>query len=319
MSTDTDELNPCLPVELEREIFELTAETHLPGIPGLLLVARRVKFWTLIIWRKGMYSYAFDKSGHPVITPERVLQLLNGRPASFFRDHVRNLVCANTAVLESETILTRCSGAENIFFLSDVRPALLPLLTAMAPRRLYMTVSPLFHLSGVEFAHALFSRVTHLFLDHANLTVDHQTVAASLVALQGLTHLTLAQHASRAMLNDVLTRCACLAVLVVIVFKEKHVNEELSAYFAHDHRFVQLVVRDFLADWMEGTLGRKDYWSRAEAIIHQRQTSSAGESTKINNQRTLLMVSSLRLVWSSQSLRIAVPRQKHAVESGACS
>ncbi|KAJ7159027.1 hypothetical protein C8R43DRAFT_358098 [Mycena crocata] len=47
MSTCTTqaEVEPHLPADVEREIFELAAKIHLGGIPRLRLVVQRVKIW----------------------------------------------------------------------------------------------------------------------------------------------------------------------------------------------------------------------------------------------------------------------------------
>ncbi|KAJ7153947.1 hypothetical protein C8R43DRAFT_443692 [Mycena crocata] len=244
MSTDHTVLDPRLPADLERNIFELAAETHLPGIPGLLLVARRVKIWTepilyrtFIICETWLYKHHVGEPSLPMMTPKSFLQLLDSRPAGFFHDNVRHLLCANTATNESQLILAKCSGVQNLFFYSMANCTLLAPLAAIAPEQLHVNgLRQFFPSERVDYFHPLFTRVTHLELGSADFPAD----ASGLVALPCLTHLSVNHFAAYVHLESALAHCAQLQVLVVVRFEPRDVNQPLLAHFAHEPRFVLL-------------------------------------------------------------------------------
>ncbi|KAJ7134010.1 hypothetical protein C8R43DRAFT_1239321 [Mycena crocata] len=246
MSTKQAELDPRLPTELEKEIFELAAEACLPSIPGLLLVAHRVKVWIEpILYRTFIVSETekYDYHAHPTtITLENFLQLLDSRPDSFFHCHVRHLLCDNIDTDDTEKILTKCSGAKDIFLHGCATdPTLLPLLAAID--------------------------VTVTFADWLPW--------AGLATLPCLTHLAFFSVDSCGFLADALAHCTRLSVLIVLWSEDRGkaqgMDEQLSAVFAHDSRFVQVMVGDFLKDWEAGAVSGEDYWSRAEAIVQDRR------------------------------------------------
>ncbi|KAJ7128812.1 hypothetical protein C8R43DRAFT_1027226 [Mycena crocata] len=272
MSTNPAGFNPLFPPELEREIFEIAAREHLPGISVLLLVAHRVRIWIEpILYETLMFCYPLG-AGLPVISSKGILQLLDSRPASFFHDSVRQLLCADPTQLELETILAKCSGAHNIYIPGSSRLTFLSLLKQMAPRRLHVT--SLFHLFLpvlVDYSLPLFARLTHLDLSHWDFLPESPNPAA----LPCLTHLavqgpTASGHTA---IERALADCPHLRVLLVIRLNATAVNHELSAHFAHDLRFVQMLVPDPIADWKSGAMGGEDCWSKADAIVRERKLS----------------------------------------------
>ncbi|KAJ7182353.1 hypothetical protein C8R43DRAFT_966974 [Mycena crocata] len=279
MSTNESELDPRLPADLEREIFELAAETHLPGIPRLLLVAQRVKIWTEPIlyrtfivcetWRY-LHQVGEDVAGLPQITPKKILQLLDTRPAVF--DHVRHLflIRAGNALNDFQRILAACNGVQDFFLDGTPDLALFLALAAISPQRLH--IRQLYHLfpsDRVDYTHSLFSKVTHLDLDRINFPSD----PAGLAALPCLTHLAVDHTAAYVHLEGALAHCARLAVLVVVRWEEPDANQSLLAHFAHEPRFVLLFAPEDppMRRWRSGALGGEDHWTRAEAVVRERQ------------------------------------------------
>ncbi|KAJ7182354.1 hypothetical protein C8R43DRAFT_966977 [Mycena crocata] len=277
MSTKQAALDPRLPTELEKEIFELVAENCFPGIPGLLLVAQRVKVWiepmlyrTLIVAASELHGDIVDKPRR-IISPEKFLEVLNSRPASFLHHHVRHLFLCQFAIDEAEKILTKCGGVQDIVFSGSTHPTFLPLLSAIAPRRLDMRLKDLFRPVAIDLSNMLFSRLTHLCVDSYDIDADNWQPWVGLATLPCLTHLAFFSVDSPEFLTNTLTRCPRLSMLVALWLKTSDVDEGLTEALVHDKRFLQLVVEDFLKDWQTGAFGGQDYWSRAEAIIRQRQ------------------------------------------------
>ncbi|KAJ7150449.1 hypothetical protein C8R43DRAFT_1127927 [Mycena crocata] len=308
MSIALAELDPHLPVELERGIFELAAETHLPGCAGLLLVAQRVKIWIEpILYRTLLVCETADgKSRPPWITPRTLLELLHSRPATFFHDHVRNMFCTGTTKSVSEVILRKCSGTHNLYFLDDTFPTHLPLLAAMAPQRLYVScLSTLFSSARVDFHHPLFMRVTHFEANLLDFIYDEPW--AGLGALPCLTHLAVSDVTTPVQIKDALTHCKSLVLLVVLYNGDDPVDAELAALFAHEPRFVQLAVYSDMENWKVGALGGEDHWSRAEAIVRGRQLRKIDETMNDSSRDILIPEESLSTYFICICRYLSVP------------
>ncbi|KAJ7461189.1 hypothetical protein FB451DRAFT_1405047 [Mycena latifolia] len=86
---------PALPLDLERHIFEITALSRPVLIPRLMLVAWRVKEWAEpLLYRTITTSDAsriVHDENYPLLTSAAMLLALEKKPATFFRDAVRNL------------------------------------------------------------------------------------------------------------------------------------------------------------------------------------------------------------------------------------
>ncbi|KAJ7111638.1 hypothetical protein C8R43DRAFT_1041148 [Mycena crocata] len=102
------------------------------------------------------------------IAPKRFLQLLDSRSASFSTTRSVIWPAFGTTTDDAEKILAKCRGARDIFFIDFTKPTLLPLL----PLRLGVPLAYLFHPAPIEFAHPLFTRLTHLPLEHEDLTAE---------------------------------------------------------------------------------------------------------------------------------------------------
>ncbi|KAJ7149171.1 hypothetical protein C8R43DRAFT_1007415 [Mycena crocata] len=199
---------------------------------------------------------------------------MHSLPATFF-DHVRHLYLTDTNPAESEAILGKCNGIQNLDFHGATFPALLALSAEMAPQRLHVgLLSHLFPSGGVDFLHPLFSRVTHF---QANVWdfMDNK-LWESLGLLPCLTHLVVTVG-SLAQIDSVLMKCKRLVALVVLFHDQgsDFADPEITAHFAHDIRVVQLGVKDFVEDWKLGSMGGDDYWSRADAIDRERKLRKA--------------------------------------------
>ncbi|KAJ7159258.1 hypothetical protein C8R43DRAFT_994274 [Mycena crocata] len=276
MSPNPD-VEPRLPAELEREIFELSAYAQLRSIPSLILVAQRVKIWIEpILYRTFVVGHqtSVTEWSSPRMPSNDFLRLLDSRPATFFRDHVRHVLCDECTTVELEVILTKCSGTQDFCSLPfQLESTLLPLIAAMAPRRLDIPLTPLFQPGPIDLAHPLFLRVTHLCLDSNQLdTVDWLLTLAS---LQCLTHLACfpANNGSHGLLSGALAHCPHLLLLLLVWYNAEDIDVQISAPFAHDPRFVQLAVERYVEEWEAEARGGEGYWRRANAIVQERHST----------------------------------------------
>ncbi|KAJ7153895.1 hypothetical protein C8R43DRAFT_1235300 [Mycena crocata] len=267
---------PRLPVELEREIFELSAHTHPVGVPTLLLVARRVKIWlepilyrTLIVCeRRGFYL-----ESPPMITLRKLVELVDSRPATFFHEHVRNLYCDTMPGYSTTVILRKCSGTQNLYLSTASVAEYLSELAEMPLRRLAIWLRE--DLFESSYSTRALSSITHLHL-HDNwmyFTADDHKQFAGLATIPCITHLSFSELGCQypALFAYALEHCPHLKVLVLVCSELEDLDGELDTTFAHDSRFVQLLVDDYRGDWEKGALGGEDYWSRADVIVRERQ------------------------------------------------
>ncbi|KAJ7141965.1 hypothetical protein C8R43DRAFT_586550 [Mycena crocata] len=210
---------PLLPPEIERKIFEMAACSHRPCIPKLIRVAKRIRIWiepllyrvvTVVephrvrtslpyIMIPGMKGIALvDPYYIPphllYITAGDCLRMLESRAVSdsFFRDHILHLALAGLSENQTEHILSKCNGLVDLGLFAghySQSASLLPIITAMPLQRLACDLSVLFPSTGVDFNHALFSKITHLNL-YQGEGLFPTSWARSLGNLPCLTHLS---------------------------------------------------------------------------------------------------------------------------------
>ncbi|KAJ7120747.1 hypothetical protein C8R43DRAFT_79800 [Mycena crocata] len=116
MSTKISTLTPLFPPDIEREIFEITARESRSTIPGLVLVAQRVKFWLEPILYRTLRVR--DTERHPdqpatfklppAISPKQLLQL-------FASSEFTSAICG---------VLTRSSLKPKRYLLDAAVPAI---------------------------------------------------------------------------------------------------------------------------------------------------------------------------------------------------
>ncbi|KAJ7256195.1 hypothetical protein B0H12DRAFT_519307 [Mycena haematopus] len=267
-------MDPLLPPELEREIFESTAHLYPRSIPGLLLVARRVFEWvqpflyrTIIISPRSQSMSAFLRVTRT--TPPN---------SSFFRNSVQNLFVYQTPWLVNEArfILSSCTGIVD-FAMMAANPSVLPLLENKRLERLSISVAQLFDNGSIlqNLTHPLFAHTTHLALfDYTHNDRHWETLAL----LPALTHLCLHSFVRRSQLLGVLAECKRLQVLV-----NMHINTEPEWGLADicarlsihdDPRFVLFTLdvstHAFSRDWGRGRSGKNDFWAVADAFVEKK-------------------------------------------------
>ncbi|KAF7330677.1 hypothetical protein MSAN_02453100 [Mycena sanguinolenta] len=258
-----------LPVELEREIFEICALSQLTIIPKLVLVAKRVKEWVEPLLYKTILL-GVDLPGAPSLPYDIVPVVISHRPPAFFHAAVRHLLAftPHYPARELEMILRHCTGIENLWiFNTDEK--LMPLVESLPLKRLYAAFKPV--------ASPMFSHLTHLQLG-VNLDENMDSVQAFIAALPALTHLSLSfdmfenEGVVFAMIHRILESSP--SMLVLIIFDNATITwaQEVPPQLRHDVRFVLMPHRHFVVDWHAGVQRGRDYWTDAESFIAKRRT-----------------------------------------------
>ncbi|KAJ7121819.1 hypothetical protein C8R43DRAFT_1112098 [Mycena crocata] len=270
---------PVLPVELEREIFEIAARSRPGSIPTLVLVASRVKFWVEpFLYRTIILDeYTQLVEGYPALSCRSFPRVAQGKPSSLFRDSVRHLLLSVVVEgIDVHCFLTTCSQIENLFLMGHHRlPIYLPAIAALPLKRLHCNLDDLFpSYSQISFTHQLFSHLTHLWhLSH----VGDPAIWPGLALLPHLTHLAFNSEDFIPLFLTFLDTCKSLRVLVHLQFSgadPPHIEVQL----AEDTRFLSMDFGDIIDDWQIGAHTGIDFWSRAEDFVVLRKSGQIPEA-----------------------------------------
>ncbi|KAJ6493186.1 hypothetical protein C8R45DRAFT_1136197 [Mycena sanguinolenta] len=270
---------PRLPPELERQIFELTANSHPKAIPTLLLVAHRVKIWLEPI----LYSVVvFSKPipGHVLFDPEHPSFTMRSTAVSRY---IKKL-CISYAEFPRRSldpILVNGSAVQDLA-LVGAHSGLAPFLSRMPLRRLSTELAYLFRPACFDFTHPLFSRITHLELTD-DLEIARWEDWRGLTTIPNLTHLAFLMQKSLLIFQNILTACPGLQVLIFLYFYSNPGSGLWS--LAHDARFVCIRGPSFYTDWETGARGGDDFWVRAEKFIAQRNSGEIDRFADCRNRR----------------------------------
>ncbi|KAF7356353.1 hypothetical protein MVEN_00967600 [Mycena venus] len=272
---------PILPVELEKEIFQMTAYSWPLSIPRLMLVAHRVKIWVepllfqvIVLSRYQCLDKTFIPYTYPIAGDDD-FSGIQSQPTSVLRDSVRHLLLFRIPKTVSEFIVSASSAVEDLW-ISTAEPIafLLPFIGVLPLKRLYCDLKELFaHKAQIDFGHPLFSRLTHLELFDQNATDSYFDLAL----IPNLTHLAFNIPGFLDMSLTLLKTCKSLRVLVLVMLRRGYLSEmivehEALGQLSEDPRFVQMFCSQFVDDWKTGALTGSDYWSRAEDFITQRRS-----------------------------------------------
>ncbi|KAJ6485535.1 hypothetical protein C8R45DRAFT_275506 [Mycena sanguinolenta] len=264
ISGEISEPQPILPPEIEREIFEITAQFRGNAV-NLVLVARRTQIW--------IEPLIYDTV---ILSDEEIchkfMRTLDSRPAQFFAENVKSLcVPADVDALCTVRVLKACQGVVNlaIWLVQPQDTPVFPFISSLRPTRLSVNMYGLYGSEcKPDFEHPFFSNVTHLEL------VDWLAWAAYIDSLSPhLTHLAvdfdLNLQDSETRLCDVLASCRSLVVCIALVSDDESmivVANRLAGI--EDPRLVILSESNAIENW-ESSLQTTDasLWSFAEDIV----------------------------------------------------
>ncbi|KAJ7708558.1 hypothetical protein B0H14DRAFT_3642669 [Mycena olivaceomarginata] len=269
-----------LPVELERMVFELAAHARTKSIPTLLLVARRVKIWLEpILYSVVVFSDPID--GHVCLKPVQFSSIIQSQEIS---QHVRHLFASYELGPHLDLILASCSAVKNLALVPGRWPDLLPFLSTMPLQRLSTAITNVFPAIGVDFAHPLFSNLTHLeLMDHLNDAPWEEWKGLALIP--NLTHLAFLFQKSLAIFQGALDACPALQVLVYLYFKGVVYEEIHLQPLAQDTRFVCMPAPPFASDWQIGARDGDDFGCA------QKDSSLSGSLGRLIPFETLVILS----------------------------
>ncbi|KAJ7438560.1 hypothetical protein B0H11DRAFT_1633415, partial [Mycena galericulata] len=188
---------PILPVELEKEIFEIAAYSRPLCIPKLMLVAWRVKIWVepllycIVVLLGDLELLCLDAMGGYPYEDDVDFSRIRSTPASVFKNSVRHVCLHQVSYQVAAFILSASSSLEDLWIILDAANAsLLPIIGPLPLKRLYCRLEDLFTPNTqIDFTHPLFSHLTHLEL-FAGSNVVLPELWSGLSLLPYLTHLS---------------------------------------------------------------------------------------------------------------------------------
>ncbi|KAF8178222.1 hypothetical protein K438DRAFT_1836520 [Mycena galopus ATCC 62051] len=272
--------NALLPPELERHVFEITAFLHPSSRLRLLLVAHRVKIWIepllYTVLTIGAPNLSKGNANSSSLSMQTLSNLMDGKPASFFRDHVRHIYFMGSAAAPILRILSVCDAIEDLNLPLEMQSpsTLAPVLAALPLRRMSILWLHFFPARTLtDSSHPLFTHLTHLEVNDWVTGVSWDEWAG-LVRVPRLSHLSFPSYIDNETCQAVLRHCKALEVLVVVCFARTRVHISEREELGLDARFVLLVVSDSHHEWEMGARGGMDYWVRADVFVKKRR---AGE------------------------------------------
>lgn len=276
----TSGLNPVLPQELEREIFEYAyhlSENLSQDTLNLMFVARRVHDWwdvlaysmdwtlILVFWRVAAIIFCNAQ----LLLKEDPSVLIQGaifKPSSieYFGKYIRHLIIRGyekstnlirTLLLHSPNIIDLALFAfHKISEFVDILEA--------NHVRLRSLSTNLFSLDETHLTSSVFSTLTHLDMIHIRTPEEEIDKWNILILLPRLTHLIINEKVDGTTLLTLLQRCQALQILIYA-----RPDAESLGLVIKDHRLVLLrVIRFVLEERVNGVRGLENIYSAAEYI-----------------------------------------------------
>ncbi|KAJ7150181.1 hypothetical protein C8R46DRAFT_498307 [Mycena filopes] len=255
---------PLLPIELQREIFEMAIRTSYKDAVvklNLSLVAHHVHFWV-----DQVFYESVEISNSAEVAP--FFKLVNSKPAGFFTTAVKALSLYYISEPDLDRVLAICPRIQ-LLSCALLLP-LPPRLNSLPLRRLCLdmpkSLAEIMN-TGSAAEPAWCSTLTHLDLGFTRLPFDMQMVPM-LSRLPGLTNFALhTLLTNRPLANAVCTSCPNLRVLVLYSMGD----DEHAAVEYRDAPKVVVVNADFLQEWDTSVQGLPDFWTEAESVVAGRK------------------------------------------------
>ncbi|KAJ7762968.1 hypothetical protein B0H16DRAFT_1528355 [Mycena metata] len=279
-------MDPRLPPELERQIFEAVALAHRFMIPTLLRVARRTHVWIEpLLYR--VLGPNFRMAGDMF---RAIRVFLNTKPPRFFSDAVRHLHLPPASHLTQGQARRLVSLSDHLVNFAasgfSSEPGLLPLLARLRLRHLSISLGLMFSVTGasqsIDFRHQLFNSVTHLSVYDG----PDDFIYVGIPTLPALTHLSMKKTVLGGALRTLLTKCTRLQVFVSVWPSAESRSVRSLAVSSPDPRFVMVAFDDYWGDWQAGAEGRMDLWVMAENFIAKKRRGHIPESRCFMDRRT---------------------------------
>ncbi|KAJ7446327.1 hypothetical protein FB451DRAFT_1375923 [Mycena latifolia] len=271
------DLQPALPVELEREIFEIAALKHRGTIPVLLRVARRTLIWI----EPYLYRVVRINTEYPYSDMARAIwRIKESKPPSFFRDTVRHLALDLPIVWSVEDVmevLQLCTRLDSFAPLGRFAvPAVLEILADSGVQRLYVPLMDLLVASKLDGAnrmsltHPFFSSITHLDI----LGGVEPWIVEQIPLLPALTHLGVCEWTFWHTVETLLVACTRLEVLVMLfpAFSDEWASDYAESTPIEDVRFVVTLYSDHIDELENDAHELPNFWSAAEDFVARKRS-----------------------------------------------
>ncbi|KAJ6609053.1 hypothetical protein B0H10DRAFT_2065766 [Mycena sp. CBHHK59/15] len=298
---------PDLPLELEREIFEMAAKADVRTALRLAVVARRVQTWIEpIIYSRVVVSRRPDlPSGAlaPVtsgsmsasrrlalsraqrsprkatpVQPPRFIRTLPLRPAAFFARHVKRLHVGNLSEQDLVAVLSACTGISELgWWMTKCNwdADVVKLLGSLPLQRL--SIDYTFSLDNLGIRSApIFRTVTHL-----DMTFEDHYLPPRVGPLEAFTALTHVSNTfGRATPANVVSWCddiikGCPRLRILLILSDGIYLDQVAGFRPRhaDPRVVVMLppVRDWTSRWVH------DSWPLAEDVFQERKKLAAAE------------------------------------------
>ncbi|KAJ7915423.1 hypothetical protein B0H13DRAFT_2455425 [Mycena leptocephala] len=267
MSTD-----PPLPVELEQEIFEMTAIYHPGTMPNLLRVSKRVGSWIKpLLYRVVVVTPAAAD------TARAALHALKSRD-KLFAKYVRHiwLEGSKLSIADAHDLLRISTQLTDLTVVAPFcTPALLPILRKLHLERFTGSLRLLFGDNAINLADTALESLTHLHIFDS--IADHEQIRERLKSLKSLTHLTVPEITGPATsvcdtIRIVFDQCPELKIFVALCNADA--KPSTLPYDIPDQHLRRLVLTNFswtAETWASGAMGGVDLWAAAEEYIARKQ------------------------------------------------
>ncbi|KAF7296357.1 Zn(2)-C6 fungal-type domain-containing protein [Mycena chlorophos] len=271
MSSD----EPRLPPELERDIFELAADTSDESMAALLYVARRTHLWIEPLVYRDIHVNATRRFAS-------FLAATKSKPASFFAQHVSRLFLHVTISQPVEDVceaLKLCTGVTRI---AGVGPVVIPIMktfiTGMQLERIGLFLTHIFPRLGdypnpagdaIDLSLPCFQSLTHFdVFDYLYKSEEADPYVAKLCALPALTHLAMNDVVPWTAIETLLAQCKLLKVLIVLWSGSRKEGVERAREMPfEDDRFVMAVYAD-----VDGSIQyAPNLWTNMEEFIRAKR------------------------------------------------
>ncbi|KAJ7733072.1 hypothetical protein DFH07DRAFT_990444 [Mycena maculata] len=262
-------MNPKLPPELERAIFELSALRHTSSISAYMRVARRVHVWLEpLLYETLILDYSWQMFPGDGQTPADL------RPAAFLAPRVKHLsIRGSLRFIQLVALLRAGTGITSLALREPFPPE--ALFVPLRETRLVRLAAYVFGcppVVPVNLEHPTLAALTHLDVLATPLADDWAQYAA-LARLPQLTPLAFHEFRPR-LLRGALRHCKRLCALGVILLSRDDKAACPEEGVVVDARLFMVVCDDPDGDWEEGARGGRDFWARGDALVAKKE---AGE------------------------------------------
>ncbi|KAK7045263.1 hypothetical protein R3P38DRAFT_3177483 [Favolaschia claudopus] len=256
-------MDPILPPELEREIFELAARQDQSIVPPLLTVCHRVRSWVEPLLYRVLLVSSYQVPA---------LVALKSKPAAFKKTAVRHVFIESyKGETRAQDLLSELTEIESGAPSRPRYPAH-PKAQSTPAGNL-----PARGLTASEWARATLPRPVFLTVTHFELYYepDHSDPQSwedwsTLASLPALTHLCLTRCLADGTFRPVVKYCQALKVLIA-GFWDMYLKYEATKFAENlvvkDPRVVVMVFPTFKQNWVLGARGGSDFWARADAFL----------------------------------------------------